>query len=124
MKPLQPLFRNIGSFFRIRQSLLELFDRGMTCFHFDNSCPFLRQLLLELVSQKMARFQLFLQNTDLLLCFDTFRADTLGESQRIHSDPLQFILDSRHRPSCGAYHFKRLKVVAGLRLIEAGTLLG
>lgn len=126
LKPLQPFFRNIGSFFCMGQLLLELFNRGMTCFQFRNSGPFLCQLLLEVSSQEMACLQLFLQNTNLLICFDTFRADTLGESQCVHSDPLRFILDTRHRPSCGAYHVERLKVVARLRrsLIGAGTLHG
>jgi hypothetical protein len=125
-KPLQPILRNIGSFLCMGQSLLELFNRGTACFRFRNGGPFLRQLSLELFSQIMACLELFLQNTDLLICFDTFRADTLGERQCVHPDPLRFILDTRHRPGCGAYHVERLKVLARLHrsLIKAGTSHG
>jgi hypothetical protein len=84
----------------------------------------LRQLLPELFSQELARFQLFLQKNNLLICLETFWADTLGQGECVRSDALRFVLDTCHRPGCAANHFKRFKVVARLRrcLVIAGKL--
>lgn len=126
LKPLQPFFRNIGPFFRMGQLLLELFNRWMAGFRFGSCGPFFCQLLLELFSQQMACFQLFPQNADLLIGFNAFRADPLGQGECIHPDPLRFILDIRHRASRAADHFKRVKVVVRFRrsLTRVGTLPG
>jgi len=92
LKPLQPFFRDTGAFFRLCQLLPELFSHEMAC------------------------LQLFLQNADLLISFETFGTDTLGEGECVRTDPVRLILDTRHRQSRAADHFEGLEVVGRLRL--------